>query len=256
MQHARACAIALSTLALTLAVSGCSSRNSFSRASTSASDATGTPPEVTGIGQQANGVAVNRWQYVQFNEALDAATVNNKSFVIKDSNGIAANGNVRYFPEFNIIGFQPSPALQESTSYAASVTTGIANPQGVHLASPYEYTFTTRSYPDTSRIYVKSAGGQVSTCNNAVSPIEVHFNEGADITTLNSGSIFLTSPDGKVFTTKMQYDVVKATVSLTPPLLWSNGSYKLTVQNVADAAGEAMKSPYYFTFSEGCSTGT
>lgn len=247
----RLAAFAFSGCVVALVLNGCgsSAMNSMS--------GVGQAPTVANIGLQVNGVAPNRTLYMQFNEAMDPATINGQTIVVKSSSGAAATGTVAYNASFDIASFQPSPALQGDASYTLVVSTGVASASGVHLQSEYSYGFTTRATADESPIYVKSVTpAPDATCVSASTPVTITFNEGADVNTLTSTDIFITGPGGTPIGATLGYDSGTAAVTLTPTLSLPTGTITVTVQNVADAAGVAMTTPYRWSFSTACNGGS
>jgi len=236
-----------------LALSGCSSASLMNANSPSAG---GTAPAVVAVGVQNNGVAPNRWQYVQFNEAMDPATINSQTFTVADSSGKLVTGNVIYNASYDVAGFQPNPALQDNASYTATITTGVASSQGMHLPAAYTYTFTTRASTDASPLFVKSVTpAPNATCVSATSPITITFSEGADVSTVNSSNIVITGPANAVIQAQISYDVATAVATLTPSAALPSGTITVTVKKVADAAGVAMTSVYGWSFQTTCGSG-
>jgi hypothetical protein len=242
--------MAFSGCAAALMLTGCSNSVTNSIAGT------GPAPAVANMGVQVNGVAPNRALYVQFNEAMDSSTINGQTVMVKDAGGTAAAGAVTYNATFNIASFQPNPPLQDNASYTLTVTTAVASSQGVHLPSAFNKTFTTRATSDTSPIFVKAVTPSPNaTCVSTSTPITITFNEGADINTLTAANIFITGPGSAPIAAKMGYDAGSGTVTLTPSAALPDGLITVTVQNVADAAGQAMASKYAWSFSTACSGG-
>ena len=235
-------------------LSGCSST---SVSNTSSPTPTSPAPSVVALGMQDNGVAPNRWQYVQFNEAMDGSTINAQTFVVTDASDKPAAGNVVYYPNFDVAGFQPNPALQENASYTLTITTGVASAQGVHLAKAYSASFTTRDSTDTSPLYVKSVTpAPNATCVSASAPITITFSEGVDVSTLTSTDVVITGPGGAVIAATITYDVSTAVATITPASPLPSGTITVTVKSVADAAGVAMTAPYGWTFDTSCTSGS
>lgn len=236
--------------ALILILSGCG--GSFVTSSNSSSSA-GSAPTVVAVGEQANGVAPNRSQYVQFNEPMAPSTINGQTILVADSSGRPVSGTVTYNANFEVAGFQPNPALAGNASYTLTITTGVASAQGVHMAAPYTYSFTTRASTDASPIYVKNVSPfPDASCVSPTTPIVITFNEGADVSTLNSTNIVITTEAGAVIPAKIGYNVTTASVTLTPTAPLPSGSITVTVDNVADAAGVKMTSPFTWTFTTTC----
>lgn len=235
--------------AVALALSGCGStvmNNSMA----------GHTPTVSGVGAEANGVAPNRWMYVQFNEAMDPSTISNQTMTVTDASGRSVPGNVAYYSNFDVAGFQPNPALQTSTNYTLTLTTGVKSAQGVALQANYTHSFTTRAETDKSPIGVKTvmpANG--ATCVSASSLITITFTEGADVSTLTSSNIVLMGPGNTMIPAKISYNVATAQATISPNAALPSGTITVTVSNVADSAGVAMTTPYTWSFSTACSTG-
>ena len=249
------CFVSLSFLvfAVSLVLSGCGSTQ-MSISPASSDPQTGTPPTVSAVVVQVNGVAPNRKQEVQFSEAMDPATINPQSFQVTDSSGKLAQGSVSYDPDFEIASFLPIPALQTGATYTVAITTAVASAGGMHLASPYSYSFATRSYTDASPISVNSVVPAANaTCVSANTPITITFDEAPDASTVNSTNIVVTGPGGAVIPVTMSINVTTTQVVLTPKSALPSGTITVTVQNVGDLADVLMTSPYTWSFSTACS---
>lgn len=237
-----------------LALSGCGS-NVTSMNSSAPAGPTGPAPVVAAMGVQTNGVAPNRWIYAQFNEAMDPATINRQTFTVADASGKFVTGNVAYYASYDIAGFQPSPVLQQDATYTVTLSTGVASAQGVHLASAYTDSLTTRATTDTSPISVQSVSpAPNANCVSATAPITITFSEGVDVSTVNSTNITITGPNNEAIAAQISYDVGTAVATLTPSAPLPSGNITVTVQKVADAAGVAMPSAYVWSFATTCDT--
>lgn len=252
MRAPRPVAILFMIFVVAFALSGCGGTR-MSSGPTGNNPQTGTPPTVAAVGVQTNGVAPNRKQEVQFSEAMDPATINAQSFQVADSSGKAATGTVSYDPDFNTAGFLPNPALQSGATYTATITTAAASTDGAHLASPYTYTFTTRSDPDTSPLAVSSVNPAASaTCVSANTAITITFNEAPDASTVTPGNFMVSGPNGAI-SIKIGMSVSTTQAVLTPVSPLPSGTITVTVSNVADLAGIKMAAPYTWSFSTDCS---
>ncbi len=241
-----------------LVLSGCSSSlmSTNSPAPTNSPTSTGPVPTVIAVGEQVNGVAPNRKQEVQFSEAMDPATINAQSFQVTDSSGKTMQGTVSYDSDFEIASFLPNPALQTGATYTATITTAVASTGGMHLASPYTYTFTTRSTTDTSPLSVNSViPAANATCVSATAPITITFDEAPDASTINSTNIVVTGPGGAVIPVTMSTNVTTTQVVLTPNSPLPSGTITVTVKNIGDLADVMMAGPYIWSFSTACGGG-
>jgi hypothetical protein len=213
-------------------------------------------PTVIAVAVQVNGVAPNRKQEVQFSEAMDSTTINTKTFTVTDSSGSSVGGVVGYDSDYKIASFLPDPPLQINATYNATIGTGVASMVGAHLAAAYSYTFTTRSYSDTSPISINSVVPAANaTCVSATMPIIITFDEAPDASTVNSTNIVVTAPGGAVIPVTMSINVTTTQVVLTPNSALPSGTISVTVQNVGDMANVKMTSPYTWSFSTACSSG-
>jgi Big-like domain-containing protein len=127
---------------------------------------------------------------------------------------------------------------------------------GMHLASAYSYTFTTRSYADTSPISINSFSPAANaTCVSTTAPIILTFDEAPDASTVNSTNIVVAGPAGAVIPVTMSINVTTTQVVLAPTSPLPPGTITVTVSNVGDLADQVMTSPYTWSFSTACSTG-
>jgi hypothetical protein len=77
-----------------------------------------------------------------FSKAMNPATINTATFTLS-SNAGNVTGSVTYATGTNIATFAPSTALIASTLYTATITTGVNDTFGNHLAANFMWTFTT-----------------------------------------------------------------------------------------------------------------
>ncbi len=238
-----------------IVLGGCGSTNTSN--TTTPTPASGTPPSIVAVGMQATGVAPNGWQYVQFSEAMNGSTINAKTFVVTDASGKAAPGNVVYYPNLNVAGFQPNPALQDNATYTLTINTGAESTQGVPLAKPYTYNFTTSGSSDTAPLAVKSVTPAANaTCVSASTPITITFSQGVDVSTLTTSNLVITGPGGATISATMTYDISSAVATITPASALPSGNITITFKNLAGAAGVAMAAPYSWTFDTSCTSGS
>jgi hypothetical protein len=125
-----------------------------------------TRPTVSSTVPASNSTAfANAAISATFSEVLNAATVNSTTFTL--NNGIT--GTVSY--SGTTATFTPSASLAFSTTYTATITTGVQDLVGNALAPAYTWTFTTRVAPinDTgttsAQCYQVGSNGLVA-CNS------------------------------------------------------------------------------------------
>ena len=106
----------------------------------SATDDT-TPPRVVTIspGRNAVGVAVDNVVTAVFSEEMDVSTINIATLYLSDG----VTGMVGYDASTYTATFTPSANLTIATTYTATITNGVKDVAGNHLASDYTWSFTT-----------------------------------------------------------------------------------------------------------------
>lgn len=216
----------------------------------------GITPQVSAVAQQTNGFATNRAIEVQFNTDMNPATINTQTFLLSDPDSQPVPGAVSYDQPTRIASFKAAAELQENTQYTATITTGVADVTGRHLATAYSFSLTTRNSADTSPISVGATKpGNQEVCVSQATNVQISFSEGALGSTVNSNDLFITGPGGNV-AAAVTYDVTLIIATITPNAsLAPNTVYNVTVQNVQDLAGVAMLRPYTFSFMTGpCGT--
>lgn len=208
-------------------------------------------PSVAGVGMQTNGVATNRAIDVQFSTAMNPATINTQTFLLaKAMGGTPVTGTVTYDGTNFVASFQASTALDVNTAYNATLTTGVADIAGHHLAAKYGFSFTTRDSGDSSNIKVYETLPTNEQASVAVSSaIKVVFSEGAASNTVNTNTFVVKDGSGTSVSGSVTYDIVTNYATFTPlASLMPGATYTVTISGVTDLAGEAMAAPYTFTF--------
>lgn len=201
-------------------------------------------PTVLMVAPQANGVAPNRQIAVVFNQPMDPATINSSTFVVA-----GVPGNVSYDVTNKIAAFKPIAEFEPSTAYEATITTGARDLQGVALAAPFKFSFTTRATRDSSApriVAVNVAAG--ATCVPLDQKIKVTFSQPVDSLTVNSTTFFIQDVTGSV-----TYDAASQTATLAPAAnLAANTTHTITVTTgVKDMAGVPLAAAFQQTFTTG-----
>jgi hypothetical protein len=241
----------MSLIVAALALTGCGSNMTSSNFSQNLKAA----PAVSAVAVQVDGNAPNRKQEVQFNEPMDPATINSRTFQVADSSGNPAPGAVTYDANFDIASFQPSPALRPGATYTATITTAATSAAGVHLAKPYTYNFTTRAKTDASPIKVISVSPAANaTCVSPDTLIMITFDEAPDAATLLATNFGVTGPGGD-FPVKVSTNVSTTQVVLQPISSLPIAEITVFVNGVGDLAGVKMTTPYTWSFSTACDSG-
>lgn len=201
-------------------------------------------PTVTGVANQVDGVAPNRAIGVVFSEPMNPATINANTFYIQ---GVA--GAVSYDATSRIATLKPNKSLAPTTQYTAVVTTGAMSAAGAPMAQNYTFAFTTRATVDNSPVVVMSTTpSNGATCADVNTKIMATFSEGVDPSTIDGTSFYIGGVTGTV-----TYDAVNIIAIFTPSApLQANTTYTGTLTAaIKDLAGNALRSPYVFSFMTG-----
>ncbi|MEX2351343.1 MAG: ice-binding family protein [Balneolaceae bacterium] len=127
------------------------------------------PPTVESTSPDNNEENVERNTVITitFNEAMDASTFNNTTFMVRRG-ATPVDGSVAY--SGNTATFTPDNVLNAATDYSATVTTGVMSSAGVALASNMNWSFTTGgSAEPLEAVDLGTAGNYVVLAQTAVS---------------------------------------------------------------------------------------
>ncbi|MGB8491701.1 MAG: Ig-like domain-containing protein [Bacteroidales bacterium] len=103
-------------------------------------------PEINAVAPANNAAAVSTSAALSatFSEAMNPATINTTTFVLKQGT-TAVNGSVTY--SGTTAKFTPSSPLAGSTTYTATITTGAKDVAGNPIVADYTWNFTTAAAP-------------------------------------------------------------------------------------------------------------
>ncbi|HEX9157406.1 MAG TPA: C1 family peptidase, partial [Syntrophales bacterium] len=104
----------------------------------------GVPPTISGQSPSSGATAVSPSTTVSvtFSETMSASSITTSSFTLTQG-GSPVSGSVSYDAGTQTATFTPSGNLAYSTSYTATLTTGVQDSEGVALASSSSWSFTT-----------------------------------------------------------------------------------------------------------------
>lgn len=186
-----------------------------------------------------------------FNEPLDSTTVTTSTFTLAGPSG-NLTGTVT--TSGDTVTFAPSSALQQNTSYTATITTAATDRAGNPLASSVVWKFSTGPGPSVISASPSTCITQTSVPTNT--SLEVVFNEAMDATSLTlPGTVTLsengTNIPGLVTTFGSG---LKFTPSTT---LLANTAYTATISTAAkDAVGNALGAPFSWVFTTAATADT
>jgi Domain of unknown function (DUF1929)/Malectin domain/Bacterial Ig-like domain/Bacterial Ig domain len=97
----------------------------------------------------ATGVATSVAPTATFSRAMDASTITTGTFTLSGPGGTVAAG-VSYNSTTLTATLTPLAALAAGTTYTATLSTAVKSSDGIALASPYSWSFTTAAAADTT----------------------------------------------------------------------------------------------------------
>jgi C1A family cysteine protease len=120
----------------------------------------GVPPTIAGQSPSSGATAVNPSTTVSvtFSETMSASSITTSSFTLTQG-GSPVSGSVSYDAGPQTATFTPSSILAYSTSYTATLTTGVRDSEGVALAASSSWSFTTAAQPPSSGSSSGGGGG-------------------------------------------------------------------------------------------------
>lgn len=221
---------------------------SFTWSFTTGTNVDGTVPSVVATvpSNGATGVNVNTKILATFSEAMDPASVNFTTFMVKQGNTAVA-GVVTY--NGVTATFSPSTNLTASSVYTATVTASAKDLAGNPMAGDYVWTFTTGTTSDA----VKPTVTATDPVNNATSvafdkKITATFSEAMDPLTISTATYTLKNGSSVVPGT-VTYSGTTATFNPNSALAPSV-KYTATITTGAkDLAGNALNANYSWVFT-------
>ena len=203
---------------------------------------------------QATAVLLNQALSATFSVAMNPTSLTSSTFLLTGSSGSAVSGTVTYVAAGSIATFSPSVALNPSTVYTATITTGAENLQATPLAANYTWSFT------TAAAAVLAAPSVVSTIpSNAATAVPLNqvvsasFTVPMDPTTVNGTNFALTDAGGQPVAGLVAYAAVGNSLTFTPTVdLPASTVFTGTFRTgVKDLAGTSLSSNYTWSFTTG-----
>ena len=204
----------------------------------------------------AVGVPVNQALTATFSEAMDGATVNSASFLLKVTGGASVNGAITYAANGSVATFVPDVALLYSTNYTATITNGAFNLDDSERVTSYSWTFTTAATPLLIPPTVISTNPVTSPedtdvpLNQVVSAV---FSTPMNPNTINSTTFNLKGPGNTLVGGLVAYAAIGNQLVFMPTTnLTAGTTYTATITTgVQDLAAVSLANQYSWTFMTG-----
>ena len=210
------------------------------------------PPQVTSTFplDQATAVSPSARPRATFSRSLDPTTVTASSVTLTGPGGTAVPATVSYDDSTRSATLTPNSALAFSTSYTATVKTLVKAVDGVALAAPVSWSFTTSPAPPPPPTVSGQAPAPGATGVSRTTGVDATFSRDLDPTSLNTSSFTLTGPSGLVPAT-VSYDTATRTGHLVPTAaLAFSGSYTVRLETAIHASdGTPLASAVSWTFT-------
>ena len=193
----------------------------------------------------ATGVAITSAVTATFNIAVSSSTLTTSTFTLTPQGGSAITGTVSYS---NLTAtLTPSSPLTYSTTYTATITTGVQSTAGTALASNYIWSFTTAAAPAPTVTSVTPASGSTGVAIS--STVTATFSEAMDASTFTSSTFTLTPAGGSAVTANITYSGNVATLTPSAPLA-NKTIYTATITTgVQSSLGSALEANYTWSFT-------
>jgi hypothetical protein len=200
----------------------------------------------------AAGLCPNTIVTATFSEAMNPASIDTATFTLTGPGTTPVTGPVTYDSTSDTAIFTPSTSLALSTTYTATITTGVHDLLGNALASNYVWTFTTGAnpcQPPAPPVSVTPPIGATGICPSTV--VAATFPQAMNPATINITTFKLVGPGTTAVTGTVTHDVTNKIFTFTPSSsLALSTLYTATITTGAqDAFGNALASNYVWTFT-------
>lgn len=198
----------------------------------------------------ATNVAINTTVTITFSEPMDAATITAANIKLATTSPVTAvAATVTYNTATNTATLTPTSPLANNTNYTITVTTGVTDVAGNHLAAQFVSTFTTVA--DTTSPTVLTTSPANGTTVAAPGTITVTFSEDMDASTIAGAISVKKTSDSSPVAGTVSYNTSTRTATFTPTTaLAASSGYTVTVATSAkDLAGNGLAGTFVFSFN-------
>ena len=216
-----------------------------------------TPPTVTSVTpvNGATGIAVNSTASAVFNEAMNAATINNSTIELRNPSNTLIAATVSYNAGTRTATVTPSAPLANSTVYTITIkgaASGVKDVAGNALVNNYSWSFTTEVAdiipPTVTVVNPLSGATGVSTGANIVA----NFSEAVNASTVTTTTFQLRDAGNNLIPATVS--TLSGQITLDPASdLAATTVYTATItggaSGVKDLAGNALATNYSWSFT-------
>ncbi|HEV7492805.1 Ig-like domain-containing protein [Baekduia sp.] len=194
----------------------------------------GTPPTVlsTTPDAGASSVSIDGNVTATFDRSMDATTLTGTTVNLRSAAGTAVPASVSYNASTRVVTLDPTAALDPTTQYVATVTSGAKATDGTALAADVSWTFTTA----TALTLTTRTPAPLATGISPGTQVRAVFSTAVDASTLTSSSFKLTNSGGTQIAATIGYDATTTAATLTPNAALALGTtYTVTVSTAVTA---------------------
>jgi hypothetical protein len=186
----------------------------------------------------------------QFSRAADPSTITASSFTLRDSGGALVPATVSYDAAHRSATLTPNAPLAISTTFTAKLETSITSADGVPLAQPVTWTFTTSDTRPGPPTVVGQSPAPNATGVGGGAEIDAFFSRAMSAATITTASFTLTGPNGAVPAT-VSYDSTQNKAALDPTRALAGGAtYTATIDTTVLAQdGTPLASSVTWSFT-------
>ena len=216
-----------------------------------------TPPTVSSVTpiNGATGIAVNSTASAVFNEAMNAATINNSTIELRNSSNTLIAATVSYNAGTRTATLTPSAPLANSTVYTITIkggASGVKDVAGNALVNNFTWSFTTEVadiIPPTVTVVSPLSGATgVTTGANIIA----NFSEAVNASTVTTTTFQLRDAGNNLVPASVS--TLSGQITLDPTsALTASTVYTATItggaSGVKDLAGNALATNYSWSFT-------
>jgi hypothetical protein len=198
----------------------------------------------------ATGVAPSSNVTATFSEAMNSSSISDQTFTLKKQGSLSNLGaTVSYDPTTKKATLDPSTDLTPSTTYTATITTGVKDSAGNTLAQVRSWTFTTGIVRPTVVSYAPTGSPPPGLSTN----VTATFSTAMDPNTITTNTFTLTRVGSSVpLAAHVTYDSASKTATLDPDVNLSDStSYTAVTKSGSDGVKDLQGNSLAQDFSWG-----
>ena len=189
---------------------------------------------------------------LEFSEALNAATVNGSTVVLRENGATPVSAAITVERGGRVIRIAPSAPLQPNTFYTYQVTAGVTDLQGTPLSTTIHGSFNTgpTSHVDApSVVSVSPPMGAIGVGVNA--EVHVEFSEPVNPISVTTSTISILDGGGTILSHSIVFSELDRAVTIVPHRALAAGqTIQVVVNGVEDIAGNLIV-PHTSSFMTG-----